>query len=502
MATIRFGKFRFNVGLTGFILFLSAGCSVLSAQSITDVWGGARSCIALCSDSSVWCWGFNWYGKLGDGSDTDRSVPIRVHGPNNVGYLSSVMAIMGGESHNMALKADSTVWCWGWNGMGQLGNNDSSVTESRFPVKVAGPAGVGYLHSVKVLGGRGYHSLAIKSDGTVWGWGFNRNGQLGNNDPAHANKWYSVQVQGLDKQAISASDGYDFSVALMSDGTLRSWGRNSTGQLGNNDSIESDVPVTVYGLTNVIQISCGWSHALALRADSTVWAWGGNATGQLGNGTHNFSKVPLQVPGLSSIVDVSGGDGSSLALKSDGTIWKWGASDTGHTQGGPNPTDRVAPVQVTEPSGMNNLVLARARDYHNVALAADGKVWAWGFNENGQCGDGTSANVKSVPVLVRFPWLSTVVKVSEAATNVFSLECVPNPFRSAIGFRLWAISREKAPDLHISDLSGRQVAKIVARRFGPTASYIWNAAGMPCGIYFARLAIEGKVLAKKILLVK
>jgi alpha-tubulin suppressor-like RCC1 family protein len=229
---------------------------------------------------------------------------------------------------------------------------------------------------------------------------------LGNNDPSHANRCYPVQVQGLDRQAVAVTGGYDFSLALMSDSTLRSWGRNNTGQLGNNGSAASDLPVTVYGLDRVVQVSCGWTHALAIRADSTVWTWGSNACGQLGDGTHTFSNVPLQVAGLHSIVDVSGGDGSSLALQSDGTIWKWGAADTGHTQSGPNATDRVAPVQVAAPAGMANIVLARARDYHNVALTADGKVWAWGFNENGQCGDGTAGNVKSIPVLVQFPWSS------------------------------------------------------------------------------------------------
>ena len=507
---IRFGKIRCNISRVVFIVFLSAGCSLVSAQSITDVWGGARSCIALCSDSTVWCWGFNWFGKLGDGTTIDRYVPIQVHGPNDVGHLSSIIAIMGGEAHNIALKADSTVWCWGGNWvvptvkMGLLGSNDSSDSESHFPVQVAGPDGVGFLHSIKAIGGRGYHTLAIKSDGTVWAWGYNKSGELGNNDPSHANKCYPVQVQGLDKPAIAVTDGYDFSVALMSDGTLRSWGDNNTGQLGNNGTASSDSAVTVYGLTNVIQVSCGWSHVLAVRADSTVWAWGGNATGQLGNGSYASSNVPQQVAGLSSIVDVSGGDGSSLALKSDGTIWKWGASDTGHTQGGPNPTDRLTPVKDTEPPGMTNVVVARARDYHNVALTADGKVWAWGFNANGQCGDGTGNNVKSVPVLVQFPWVSRVIQGSKGAMNGFSLKCSPNPFRSAISFQLSYINQGITPELFIVDVSGKQVAKLVAGRSGPTALYTWNAAGagVPAGVYMVRLAAEGRVFSRKIVLMK
>ena len=490
-----------------FIFLLLSGCSLLSAQTITDVWGGARSCIALCSDSTVWCWGFNWFGKDGDGTTIDRYAPIQVHGPNDVGYLKSVTAIMGGEAHNMALKADSTVWCWGGNvvatiAMGLLGNNDTTVTESHVPVQVAGPGGAGFLHSIKVLGGRGYHSLAIKSDGTVWAWGYNRRGELGNNDPSHANKCYPVQVQGLDKPAIAVSDGYEFSVALMSDGTLRSWGNNTTGQLGNNGSASSDVPVSVYGLTNVVQVSCGWSHVLAVRADSTVWAWGDNATGQLGNGTHTFSNVPLQVVGLSSIVDVSGGDGSSLALKSDGTIWKWGASDTGHTQGGPNPTDRLTPVQVTEPAGMTGVVVARARDYHNVVLTADGKVWAWGFNENGQCGDGTGNNVKTIPVLVQFPWLTATVKGPAVKTDDFSLAYSFDPFRKIVTVHLPAFDQARAPVLCIYNLTGKLIQRLPADRRELKAAFSWNTINQPGGVYVCRVLAGEHLVTQKLILLK
>ncbi len=135
----------------------------------------------LKSDGTVWDLGFNWFGKLGDGTfstfsppadfSNDRHLPVQVHGPGNAGYLNSITAIMGGESHNFALKSDGTVWDWGWNSMGQLG--DGTFTDRYTPVQVSG------LSSVTALGGRGYHSLALRSDGTVWAWGFNSSGQLG-----------------------------------------------------------------------------------------------------------------------------------------------------------------------------------------------------------------------------------------------------------------------------------------------------------------------------------
>src|SRR5215469_6296151 len=144
-----------------------------------QVWGGGRHTIALLTDGSVWTWGSDVSGKLGDNqvsaSYTDAShdshLPLRVHGPGNVGYLNSIVAISAGEGHNMALKSDGTVWTWGWNGLGQLGNG--TTNDAHTPVQVVG------LSNVVAISGRGYHCLALKSDGTVWGWGWNTSGQLG-----------------------------------------------------------------------------------------------------------------------------------------------------------------------------------------------------------------------------------------------------------------------------------------------------------------------------------
>ena len=148
--------------------------SVVYASSlprVTSIWGGARHLIVLKSDGTVWDWGYNWFGKLGDGTLQDRHTPIQVHGPGDAGYLNSITAIMGGESHNFALRSDGTVWSWGWNSFGQLG--DGTYVDRHTPVQVSG------LTSVTALGGRGYHSLALKSDGTVWTWGYNAAGELG-----------------------------------------------------------------------------------------------------------------------------------------------------------------------------------------------------------------------------------------------------------------------------------------------------------------------------------
>ena len=308
---------------------------------------------------------------------------------------------MGGESHNFALKSDGTVWSWGWNGFGQLG--DGTYTERHTPVQVSG------LISVTALGGRGYHSLAIKSDGTVWTWGYNAFGELGYDtsaSPCPSPSLYTCSnlpgsVIGL-SGVLTVTGGYVHSLALMSDHTLRAWGGNSRGQLGNGDGsyASSSSPVIVSGLTSVSQVSAGWKHTLALKSNGTVWAWGQNDNGEVGNGIKSTIGVtlPIQVSGLTNMTAVSGGDCHSIALKSDGTVWAWGCNDRGQLGDG-TWVDKSTPVQV---SGLTNVIFIAARDYHNAVLKADGSVWSWGWNINGQLGDNTTTD-RNVPVRVLFP---------------------------------------------------------------------------------------------------
>jgi len=386
----------------GNLVACPAGVAIAdSAARVVSIWGGARHGIALKSDGAVWAWGINLHGMLGDGTLTERHVPVQVHGPSDVGYLSTITAIMGGEQHNFALKSDGTVWAWGWNGFGQLG--DGTYTDSYTPVQVSG------LVSVTALGGRGYHSLAIDSGGSVWAWGWNSYGQLGITTDITRTA-VPTQVLGL-SGVLTVTGGYNFSLALMPDHTLRAWGCNTNGELGNGTYTSTSVPVAVTGLSSVSQVSAGWKHVVALKSDGTVWTWGQNVNGQLGNGITSTLgvSVPTQVSGLSNVIAVSGGDCHTAALKSDGTVWTWGCNNsTGHAAGnfelgdGTN-IERHSPVQVV---GLSNVIAIAARDYHNYAIKSDGTVWAWGWNINGQLGDNTTVD-RNIPVQIQFPFTPT-----------------------------------------------------------------------------------------------
>lgn len=383
--------------------------SAPSPANVISLWGGARSSIALRSDGTVWTWGANdcgllgsgICGKLGDGTQISRSIPIQVHGPGNSGYLTNVNAIMAGEHENYALRSDGTVWSWGGNFAGQLGNGTYTNTTS--PVQVSG------LVSVTALGGRGYHTLAIRSDGTVWAWGWNEYGELGHDTSgSHCPYGLALTCSNVPVQVIGVSNpltvtgGGFFSLALMPDHTLLGWGRNSHGELGNGSfTVSQTVPVQVSNvLSNVTNVSAGWFHAVALTSHGKVWTWGDNAAGEIGIGVTSTTgvSVPVQVPGLSNVIGVSAGDGFTGILKADGSVWTWGGNNFGDLGDGTNVLQRSNPTQV---AGLTNVINYAARDYHNIAARSDGSVWAWGSGSSGELGDNKFAD-SNVPVRVIF----------------------------------------------------------------------------------------------------
>ena len=400
-----------NYSRRAILFLLLALISSARSADVVSVWGGARGTIILKSDGTVWTWGANFDGKLGIGETNDvrALTPVEVHDAANVSYFNSVKAIMGGEIHNVALKSDGTVWCWGWNAFGQLGNG--TTNDSWVPIQ-AGLTATPPMTNVVKLGGRPYFTLAEKADGTIRAWGMNQFGQMGNGTlTPFGSPPNSVPVMvsnslpgGPINGALQITCGYQFGAALATNGTVWIWGSGSHGEQGTGATTTNYIPVPVPGLTNITQISAGWFHILARRSDGTAWAWGNNSSGEVGDGTTNNDFTPVQVLNVSNIVAVSGGDSHSSALASDGTIWKWGRNDVGEL--GFNSADNNAhPLPAKIPTdifgnGFSNVVMMAARDYHNIAVKADGSVWMWGANDQGQCGDGTQNDAwRPVPVV-------------------------------------------------------------------------------------------------------
>ena len=283
---------------------------VVNITGITAVAGGGQHSLALKSDGTVWSWGYNASGQLGNATATNQSAPVQVNS------LTGVTAIAAGGSHSLALKPDGTVWSWGYNGLGQLGNN--STVNSVVPVQVVTDAASTPLTGVTAIAAGGSHTVALKSDGTVVTWGYNSLGQLGNN--TITSSLLPVPVVMADgvtpfSNVTAVAAGLDHTVALKSDGTVWGWGFNGVGQLGNNDAISTtgfrSTPVQVVyldannapqPLTGIRRIIAIGHHTIAIDGSGGVWTWGDNKYEQLGVAVANtplyYSPTAIRVSGL------------------------------------------------------------------------------------------------------------------------------------------------------------------------------------------------------------
>ncbi len=303
-------------------------------------------------------------------------------------FFNGVRAISAGSSHSSSVRNDGTVWNWGAGALGQLGDGNSGV-------------GVGAVTPIQVSGLEGFTTvadgnawvLALKSDGTVWGWGVNSNGQLGDGTTVQRSR--PVQAVGLTNvTAISVGDFY--SAALKSDGTVWMWG--ATGGLLSNNFTISTTPFQLGGISDVSAISAGSNQLLMLKTDKTVWGLGANSSGELGDGTTLKRHNPVQAVGVAGVVQIASGSEFTIALKEDGTVWGWGINRSGNLGigGGPlNFDPHPLAVQVTGlPAGIQSI---SAGAFTCFALAGDATVWSWGNNAQAQLGYGTQGSQNPVP---------------------------------------------------------------------------------------------------------
>ena len=378
---------------------------VSGLNGVTAIAAGQDQYVALRSDGTVWGWGYMY---LGNGSYGGSDTPGQV--------MTGVASISAGGSHNLAVKSDGTVWAWGSNLKGELGNG--SNTNSMTPVQVSGLGGV----SAAAGGGAGEgYSLALKTNGTVWAWGSNRYGQLGNGTTT--DNPTAGQVAGISgASAIAAGEGQ--SLAIVG-GAVKAWGYNGAGQLGDGSTTNRSYPVSVVGLGGVTSISGGGVHTLALKSDGTRWSWGGNSSYELANGSTVSSSTPVQSDplvvqpatcGFKSTTSISAGAAHSIALKSDGTAWAWGDNSRGQL-GNATTTSSSRPSQVS----LSNVTAVSAGGGDSAALTSDGKVWIWGDNASYGLGrDNVQTPYSSTPLQVAGIPTMTAVAVNGSTTFALS----------------------------------------------------------------------------------
>ena len=378
----------------------------------------------LKEDGTVWGWGINSGGLLGDGSFINRNIPVQILNLANVRKIAT----------NFAIKEDGTVWGWGNNNHGQLG--DGTTFSRNVPVQIRS------LTNITKIGSGLEYAVALKENGTVWAWGSNNRGQLG--DGTTTNRLEATQVRNL-INIVEIAVGQGHSLALGENGTVWAWGNNMHGQLGDRGtSAMRSIPIQVQNLTNVVAVSAGSSHSVALKEDGTVWAWGINLNGQLGDGTSINRNLPVQVQNIDNVIDIRAGLSHTIALKEDGTVWAWGWNQHGQLGDGTMINSSV-PVQVNTLANIISIEVHTSAS-HSVALREDGTVWAWGNNTHGQIGDGTNA-MRPTPVQVRGAGNIGFLNLYESVTQ----ERVETVAGDMVARALEYVSRQHIEGEHIID---------------------------------------------------
>jgi len=369
---------------------------------------GANHSVVLRDDGTVWTWGLNSLGELGDGTTTSpRSIPGIVNG------LTGITAISAGADFTLALRNDHTVWAWGYNGSGQLG--DGTTTQRTLPIQVSGLTG-----ATAVAAGAEF-SVALKSDGAVWAWGKNTAGQLG--DGTTTQRTQPVQVSGLTGM-VSVMAGDTHVLALKSDGTVWAWGDNTASDLGDGTTINRSTPVQSSLPSAMTRVGAGSSISFALDAAGNVWAWGSDALGQLGVGFESgWVSSPTQIGSFDSLAGVEGGLGFALGARTDGTAWSWGNNSQGQLGDAAAESRRSAPAQI---SGLGSILSLSAGSAHALAVTTDGVVWAWGANGSGQIGDGT-LDMRTSPTKISeaaFNWKTSTPRISPGTGSYTAITTV------------------------------------------------------------------------------
>ena len=421
------------------------------------------------ADGSLWAWGNNSSGQLGDGSTTDRPVPTAILPGTRWRQVAATGQFSAG------LKADNSLWTWGDNTYGSLG--DGSTTSHAVPTALL-PGSNWQQVAAGVA-----HALALRADGTLWAWGYNGKGQLG--DGTTTSQLAPVPVAaGSAWQQVAA--GFLHTLAIRSDGTLWAWGDNTYGELGDGTGISRAVPVQVGSAATWQQVVAGSYFSLGIRTDGTLWAWGNDYYGQLGDGTTRAGQAtPQQVGTAANWQRVACTGSRVLAVRTDGSLWSWGA---GYLSAFSDYTTYLTPAPVAGPAGP--WLAVGAGGSHSVAVQVDGSVWAWGSNGHGQVGSlALATNPLCTPAQVgtATTWRQAITATSIPAILGTTLAVRTDGTRWAAGTNVW----QHYPNFPGSTTGdGSTAPRLELAQVGPDASWQRMAS---CGNSAAGIRTDGSL---------
>lgn len=401
------------VVLTTPSLLVPAPVDAAGGEGVAMIAGGGNFSLLLKEDGTVWAWGNNAEGQLGDGTYTNRTVPTPVQGLEG----KTITAIAAGQDFAVALDNAGKVWVWGDNHYWQLGFSPAVMTSSAFPVEISA---LSTKTIVAIAAGSSY-LVTLADDGTVWAWGNNDLGQLGlgytlGEHGVAVESPKQVPLGTLGGRTVTAIvAGSSYTAVIANDGTL--WDCGNTFRLGRDNTIAPELlgQVTALEDFSIEEVAIGVAHMVARDSSGGVWSWGINGKGQLGDGTTANQSLPVQVYGLTGVVAISATNGAShtAALTNDGKVWTWGNNENGELGNG-TLINSSFPIQV---DGLNDVVRITAGGAHTAVLKSDGTLWAWGSNSDGQLGNSTITD-SNVPVRVAgLATLSTAEALREDGLN-------------------------------------------------------------------------------------
>ena len=372
---------------------------------IQQVSSGASHSCALLTDGTIRCWGSNTNGQLGNGALGDSATPVTVLATaNGAPFLHATQISCGVEASTCALRGDHTAWCWGWNMYGQLGNQ--ATTNSSLPVEVTTAPGTPLTDIAEIVMGE-RHACARRTNGTVWCWGLNNEGELGNGTLSSSLVPVQVIAGGGPFVAAGLILSYESDCAWDGGGQLYCWGWNMYGQVGDGTTTAPKEPLAI-GLGSIASVASAWRTTCASTAQGNAYCWGYGSDGELGDGTYTAHPTPAPVlvaaggADLTGVVEVGLGDATSCARRSDGSVWCWGSNGYGQLGTGLlSPATQASPVPVALPAQATALAVGND---HACALLADGSVVCWGENQHLQLAtNGVTASATPVPIAIGCP---------------------------------------------------------------------------------------------------
>jgi len=440
------------------LLFYCLCCTGnLQAQCWQSLAASAFHTNAVKSDGTLWSWGRNTFGQLGDGTTDDKLSPTQIGTDHN---WKSVYA---GDFFAIALKTDGTLWAWGQNTHGQLGIGNQIDQNS--------PVQIGTDTDWETASAGGFFSMALKTNGTLWTWGYNFFGQLGIG--TNINQKSPVQV-GTSHAWKTISAGWAHALALQADATLWAWGYNYSGQVGNGTNQHPNTPQQISQDKHWTQIAAGGFHSLALTNAGALYTWGDNEYGALGvDSTTTATNIPQQMGSNTDWNYIDAGTEYTLALKTNGTLWTWGGNYYGQLGDGTN-VQKNSPVQIG--TDQDWTTLTSCYDYHTFIVKTDGSLWACGRNHKGQLGNGTTTNQSNFTQIA----CPTVAVLNPAPAPQF--EIVPNPVSEQIKLQ-WTNEEWSSVQFEISNLLGQT---ILSKQSLPFEQQI-RVETLPNGVYFLHL---------------